>query len=785
MLAALLLSLSLIQAAVTGVVRDPTGAAVPGALVIVREASGTEEQTVTGPDGRFAFDRMPDGPATLVVRAGGFAEHQRPMGAGEIEIALEPATLFEEITVTPARGARATGEVPASVSVLSAEAIDHSPALVADDLLRQVPTFSLFRRTSSLAAHPTAQGVSLRGIGPSGVSRTLVLVDDVPFNDPFGGWVYWTRVPLGAVDRIEIVDGPSSSLYGNYAMGGVINVVTGRAARRTAEVRAQYGNKNTPKIDFFGSDVWGRTGVAVEASLFDTDGYPQVAAPERGAVDTNVAVEFKNVNLKVEYSPNARINAFVRAGYFREKRDNAKIVTVAGAPQIPEANDTTWKSVSGGVRALLRDSSDLQARVFVDVEDFHSNFLAVPNLATRAIGRQSLDQEVPTVGVGGMVQWSRAYARRHFLTAGADWRWVDGDSEENAMDTMTGTTVVTRRVSGGTQRSFGLFVQDIFSPAASLSVTLSGRIDRWRNHDAHNLETTVATGLPVPVTVLPSGVITGNRPDIPDTEDTVFSPRAAALYRISDRLSAWGSVSAGFRAPTLNELYRQFRVGAILTYANDQLGPERLVGGEAGVNIAPTPNATIRATWFGNRVRNPISNVTIGTNLQQRRNLGRTKIRGFQSDVEYRLGPAWRVSAGYLYNVAKVTEYAANQELVGKFLPQVPRHRGSLQIVYADTRYASIALGVQMSGRQFDDDLNARGVPSEGCAPNSARCATPGLPGGALVDLTVSRRVARNVEGFFAIQNLLDEELYVQTNPTTVGSPRLFHAGVRLRFAGR
>ncbi len=105
-------------------------------------------------------------------------------------------------------------------------------------MLRQVPTFSLFRRTSSIAANPTAQGVSLRGIGPSGVSRTLVLLDDVPFNDPFGGWVYWTRVPMMNAERIEIIDGATSSLYGNYAMGGVINIVTNRPTPRTHHLQA-------------------------------------------------------------------------------------------------------------------------------------------------------------------------------------------------------------------------------------------------------------------------------------------------------------------------------------------------------------------------------------------------------------------------------------------------------------------------------------------------------------------------------------------------------------------
>src|SRR3954464_1597257 len=234
MLLALLLSLSLADPAITGVVRDTTGGAVPGASVTLQTSAGAEQQTVTGPDGRFTIDKAPAGQATLVVRAGGFAEKRQPITAvNEIEVVLSPAAILEEVTVTPGRTEQRLGDVPASVAVLDATQIRQSPAVVADDVLRQIPTFSLFRRSSSLASHPTTQGVSLRGIGPSGVSRTLVLLDNVPFNDPFGGWVYWTRVPLENTDRIEIVDGSGSSLYGNYAMGGVINIVTSRPARRT------------------------------------------------------------------------------------------------------------------------------------------------------------------------------------------------------------------------------------------------------------------------------------------------------------------------------------------------------------------------------------------------------------------------------------------------------------------------------------------------------------------------------------------------------------------------
>jgi outer membrane receptor protein involved in Fe transport len=325
--------------------------------------------------------------------------------------------------------------------------------------------------------------------------------------------------------------------------------------------------------------------------------------------------------------------------------------------------------------------------------------------------------------------------------------------------------VTLRRISGGTQRTISAFVQDVFTPTTKLVLTLSARVDSWRNYDAHNLETNLPSGTPT----------AGNRPTIPDTKDTVASPRLAALYHFTDRITAWGDLSWGFRAPTLNELYRQFRVGAILTLANDQLGPERLAGGEFGIRLRPADRVTIRSTWYDNRVKNPVSNVTRLdlVNTLQRQNLGRTKITGLQNDIELRAGSYWRFAAGYLFNRAKVTEFATNPLVVGKYLPQVPKHRGSFQLSYSNPDWLTAALGVQFIGRQFDDDLNARVVPGE---------TEPGLPGYSIVDFTVSRSLMRNLDVFFGVQNLFDEEYIVGTLPTTIGTPRLVNGGVRVRF---
>ena len=483
-----------------------------------------------------------------------------------MQVTLQPATLSETVTVTASRVEQRLRDVPASVSVMTQEDIRRSPAVVADDVLRQMPTFSLFRRTSSLASHPTAQGVSLRGIGPSGVSRTLVLLDGVPFNDPFGGWVYWTRVPLDATDRIEVVDGSSSSLYGNYAMGGVINVMTTAAMRRTVDVKAQYGNHSSPKVDFRASDVWGKVGVVLDGAAYSTDGYPIVVdvnpagVPERGLVDKNASVEFRTFNLKAEYAASDNVRAFIRGGHFREERINGKASTIDGTD---EQNDTSWTSVNGGIRAGLGGGGDLEGAVFTDFETFRSNFLAVPAATPpRSIGRMTLNQRVPSKAVGGMVRWSRAFAASQLFSVG--YRLALGGRRQRR-----GWTRCDDRHTGHAEAGIG---RDAAQPrrvragrdlaVSSLTMTLSARLDQWRNYDGHNLEAAYPSGVPT----------ANNNPDLPDRDDTVVSPRVAARYHINSWVSVWGDIGAGFRAPTLNELYRQFRVGTVLTLANNQLG---------------------------------------------------------------------------------------------------------------------------------------------------------------------------------------------------------------------
>ena len=762
-------------------VLDTQGLPIIGAQVTATLPEANLRRAATSTNEQFALEELAPGMYRLRVAATGFQMQDISVDlttqtTQAVEVRLRPAGPTEQLVVTATRSEQRIADVPASVNVVTSRQIAQSPAVVADDVLRQIPTFSLFRRTSSIASHPTAQGVSLRGVGPSGVSRTLVMLDNVPFNDPFGGWVYWTRVPLMDTERIEVVDGATSSLYGNYAMGGVINIVTNRAEPRTIVFKPQYGNRNTPKMDLFASDVWGKLGVTLHATTFDTDGYTIVAEEERGRIDIPANVEYQTASVKLDYNPTDRVNLFFRGGAFSEERSNGKI---------DERNDTSWKFGSGGVGLRFAEGSNVDARIFFDRQRFHSTFFAVPpSTPPRNNLNLTLDQNVPTNAVGTMLQWNRVFQAQtltHVVSAGYDFRWIDGDSNEQTFALATGLTPILNRVSGGTQRMTGFFVQDMIEITSKVQVTGSVCFDSWRNYDAHNFETTISTGQP-----------TANNRTLADKSDNALSPRGAVLFRATDRVSVWGSVSKGFRAPTLNELYRQFRVGQVLTLANEALGPERLTGVEGGVSVAASDRLTVRGTVFNNRVNNPVANVTIATNnvpvtrgcagapiCRQRRNLGSTNIGGFQTDVAYRVNGAWGVSGAYLFDIAKVHEAETDVtgfNLTGKYLAEVPKHRASFRVTYTNPEYFNLAIENQIIGHQFDDDQNDQEI-----FPGIPDKREVGLPAYSVTNLTVSRTVNRNLDVFFGVQNLFGTDYYVGTNPTTVGTPRLVNGGVRLR----
>ncbi len=652
-----------------------------------------------------------------------------------------------QVVITATRRPRPLRDVPAAVTVLPRSEIDKSPTLTLDELLRTVPSFATFRRTSSIVSDPTAQGLNLRGVGPSGVSRSLVLLDGVPANDPFGGWFYWRSVPRLGIERIEVSPGGGSALYGNYALGGVVQIVSRPIERTELDAEGAVGLPRQAWATARAAGKLGRFALSLESEAFSTAGYPLVASAQRGSIDRDAPSNHQSINGRFEFHPNQPLTLFANGGYFAEKQSGGTQFTTS-----------TVRTGRYGIGARLAGGSfgSLSFDFFGHIQTFEQDRARIT--ADRSSETLAAAQQVPTDDQGMALIWSSAplsWAGTHGVSAGLELRRIHGFAREDTFTALTPPSTLHRE-AGGEQRFAGVFIQDSYDPFPALELVGALRLDVWRNLNAS--QTTLALGETVTT-------------PFQDRSDRQLSPKLGARVRALDWLTFRGSLYGAFRAPTLNELYRPFQVGTILTAANDALGPETLRGGEAGLEIAAPAGWTVRANGFWNRLENPIANVTLATPLpdgsqRRRQNAGQARIRGIEADASWHFARAWVASAGYTFVDSALTRSPDNPQLVGKQLAQDPAHRATLSLTFEDPRVVTATLQTRFVGPQFEDDLNQ--LP---------------MAGFFIVDLFASRRLFGELEVYAAVENLFNREYLVgRAGVDMVGQPLTLRAGLRLHL---
>jgi len=625
------------------------------------------------------------------------------------------ASASDTIVVTASQTQARLSDTPASVVVISRETLTSTAAATIDDALRQVPGFSLFRRSGSRTANPTSQGVSLRGIGASGASRALVLDDGIPLNDPFGGWVYWGRIPRLGIERVEIVRGGASDLYGSGAMGGVVQFIR-RTGWNDLAFDGSAGNEGTGNASLFAGlkrSAWSGT---ANAERFTTSGYILVRPSQRGAVDANADVRHSMFDATLRHD-----NAFLRLSRYTESRDN-------GTPL--QINDTAIRQLAIGANVRVSNGSIL-LRGYGSDQDYHQTFTAIA--ADRNSERLTVDQRVPASGRGGSIELFSTIGR-NVIVAGGDAHQVAGASEEQQY--AINGHITPSRVAGH-QRNVAGYLEDVVTISNRVTVSGGIRFDSWKNLDAER-----------------NGVA------LADRSDDAWSPRLTVLVHASDALAFTASAYRSFRSPTLNELYRNFRVGSVQTLANEALSAERLSAFEVGARRGP-----FRVTIYSMSTDDTIANVTLSSTsaliTRQRQNLGSSRARGLEADGEQRIATRWRISAAYLFSDAVVTA----GDLTGKRLPQVPRHTVTAQSEVAASR-GRFGLQARWSSGQFDDDLNQFPLRSY-----------------LVADLFASVRLTAAVDATLAVENATNRRVEVSAAPVlSLGNPRTVRAGIRYRM---
>lgn len=641
----------------------------------------------------------------------------------------------------------APGDAAFSIVVVDPKRLRLSERL--DVALMSAPGVALFRRTSSLGANPTTQGISVRSIAGSAASRALVTLDGVPQNDPFGGWVIWTGLPPETIGAASIVRGAGAGPYGAGALTGTIALSS--SPRLDGEAIADieggdfgYGRAvGAAEIDTAAGALF------VSASGERSGGWIPVVHG-RGAVDQPLRLGDESASERFVASVGDAVLTERVSGY-AEDRDAGTLFAGShdqgGQASLSLVRQPADQALGWRIQGWVSGSNLANTSASVAASR-NSATLADNQYATPALG---LGFNAAVRGQSAAASWE----------VGADLRDVSGSSHDRlfALGKPTGL-----RTAGGGEAVGGVYAEasGAFGP---LLLTGGVRLDAWEAYDSSLVQTGQSR--------------LDQRP--PDRGGVVPTGRIGIRRDITPSLYLRAAAYAGFRPATLNELHRMFRVGADVTEANAALAPERLFGAEAGAG------GTVPLAWdaavFANRIVDPVTNVTIGKGpgsfplagfvpaggtLFERQNAGAIDAFGFEADAAWPLAPGVDLRGALAYTHARVDGGALAPQLTGLRPAETPEAVATAAVVWSAGPRLTLSGALRYQSSEFDDDLNTRRIEA-----------------GTEVDARADWQVSAHATAFVAADNLFDAPLQSGRSATgvvTYAAPRMIRVGLSLRL---
>jgi vitamin B12 transporter len=647
--------------------------------------------------------------------------------------AVSAQDAVEQLTVTSARLPEAVGSPAFSTVTLDAEQLSTSDRL--DEALEQVPGLSLFRRTVSNSSNASTQGVSLRAIAPSGTSRALVMLDGVPLNDPFGGWVIWTQLPYEDVGGAEVIRGAGAGLYGAGALTGTI--LLAERASDQGVIDGEVGSLSSARAGASQGEQLGDIDLFASVSGERSSGWIPVRPPDRGAADNHVWFDGGSASLRAQTEiddifTSVRLSAYDEgrgaglAGASSSANGFTGSITMAEAPG---DGSIGWRVQGWSVRSDFANASVSVAPGRTGTTPANDQF------ATPALG---LGFNAALLGQIGAFRWE----------AGADTRDDSGESRE--LFHFDGVTFEGFRRSGGREAVGGLYGEAAMDTSQWL-LTLGAREDYWATSQGHLEELTRATG-----------AIT-NLQDYAGRDGFVPTTRGGIRRNFNDGEYLRIAGYVGFRIPTLNELYRPFRVGNVVTNANADLRPEKLYGAEIGYGGA-WESLQWDATAFWNQLHNAIANVTIGENLQQRQNAGDVQAFGLEGQVRDTIRDDLSVWSAISYTDAQFV----SGQLDGLRPAQAPRTVITGGATWRALDALALEAQIHWEGLRFENDIN-----------------TLRLGSAFVLDLRATYEVTERLAAYLQVTNAADAKVATAANTdsllgtvTSYGEPRVFWVGL-------
>ncbi|MEN2746973.1 TonB-dependent receptor [Sphingomonas sp. T9W2] len=595
-----------------------------------------------------------------------------------------------DIVVTGRGLADAPGDRVYDIVTIDRDRILSSASGRVEDVLRDIAGLQQFRRSDSRTANPTSQGITLRGLGGNASSRALLLLDGVPQADPFGGWVAFPAYATDRLGRVRVTRGGGSGVAGPGALAGTIELDSATPDDLSPlSGSLSYGSRAS--IDARGTVGLTRSGgfATLSGAYARGDGFIPIVASSRGPADRAAPFEQASAAARAVVQVGAATELQANVTAFTDRRDRGLDFT-----------DNRSEGADASVRLVGRGPTGWSLLGYLQTRAFASRFASVG--AGRATTTLTLDQyNVPATGIGGRAEIAPTLGNVS-LRLGGDVRVVSGETQE--LYTYVAGNPTRRRVAGGRNTTGGLFA-DASLATGDIVVSASGRIDRW----------TIAEGR-LQEALLTGAALTDQR--FATRGGWQPTGRAGVAWTLDPAVTLRAAGYRGWRLPTLNELYRPFRVGADATAANAALSPETLWGGEVGVELRPARRTRIAATGFANDLRDAIANVTVGNGpgtfpgvgfvsaagvFRRRANLDHVRVRGAELDASTGWG-AWAARLSYAYTDARIVDGGV---LDGLRPAQTPAHSGSATLGWRQSGW-QVAATLRYLSDQYEDDANLR-----------------------------------------------------------------------------
>ena len=583
------------------------------------------------------------------------------------------------------------GDAAYDVVVIDRERLANVPSGRLEDALRDVAGLAQFRRADSRSANPTSQGITLRGLGGNASSRALLILDGVPQTDPFGGWVAFPAYQPERLAGARVTRGGGSGYAGPGALAGTVELTSGTpTSLGPLVVQALYGSRDSAEASAVGTAQLGDGFAMLAGSYARGDGFVPIVRESRGPVDRAAPYEQASVAARAVVGIGGATELQANLLAFTDRRDRGTAFTTIRS-----------EGADASVRLVGRGRWGWSALAYLQTRAFASGFAAIN--AARSTVAPTLDQyNVPATGIGARVELSPPLGAGLTLRIGGDARRVSGRTQE--LFTYVAGLPTRRREAGGVNTTLGAFA-DLSLEAGDLTLSGGVRLDRWTIGDGSLVERAFAGG-----PALTDARFAGRSGWEP-------TGRAGAAWRVGDGATLRAAGYRGWRLPTLNELYRPFRVGADATAAERGLAPETLDGAEIGVDLRPGSGLTLRLTAYLNRLDSAIANVGAGAGpgnfpgvgfvaaggiYRRRANLDAIEAKGIEADLAWIVGD-WRLAASYALTDAEVRGSGAAAALDGLVPAQTPRQQAS-----ATLGWRRLAVTARYLGSQFEDDANSR-----------------------------------------------------------------------------